>query len=649
MNIKAKPNPLPQRHVSFILLCAFAFLWIFPTSLSHAHSEFTGDEISIEHYMNFLERLGHLNIESEVETRTMRASTNITHFPFFNIGGSKVYIDNAFWDMADELSRIYIREIKQSCAECVMPDIEQIRSEAQNLVAKGWFTTKAVAIKDAMAYRYAGQFIGLGAKYGTASGIAKIAGELVEDAMLVVFKMPGAHFLCEAITFVIAYYSGATLTAARSLMYAKYFNRGRISTLVRLGVTSHYIRRALNRMTVEVPEFKINESMLEEFKENNTERRLTYKISGRHGAERFLEKLESNIAAKRARIERLKQNPDNLSKRQHETLLKAEAEGLHTALTIKKKVFDGYKYKRFVFLKKRNSAKSLHTFAEHTSELFRGTDFWFFELKNEIFEPNVITEAEKDYRAIERSAERALRESSSDSITRYQLSQFESEKGKELAAHIFNTLDKIGDKNGKMSTRYLNVTFLDSFYGSVLPKIMHEVVERSVADLDKSERTFRDVSRLQWRAGRMTYFTNIFVDFVRFSAFDKKNADPTMKYNIRDYAIKALEAYAGFSQFGNISTAEDVRKAAEYLHQQNRILNEERFWLEKASQPHLLPEFIRNIGGVLRSGARQLDYGLKVLEDKIWVDTLKRPVPEFFDHISVPGSGGGVICESIYM
>ena len=634
--------------VTFILLFSLLLIHVLPHKNAWAHSEVSNDGVSIEHYASILEKIGHLNIESSTETQTLRANIKISPLPFFNVGGSKVYIDNAFWDLADELSRLYIQEIKQACAECVMPSIESIRAEAQNLIAKGWLTLKALAIKDAVAYRYAGEFIGLGAKYGTASGIAKVAGELVEEAMLYVFRMPGAHFLCEAITFVIAYYSGAALTTARSLLYAKYFNRNAVSNLVRLSVTSYYIRRALKRIEVEVPEFRIDPELLKDFKEENSERKLTYRITGRHRAEAFLQKLEVDLEKRRARIENLKSNPDNLSKRQQEQLLKAELEGLHSTLSIKKKVFDGYRYKRFLLLKKRNNPKTLHSFAPSTSEIFKGTNFWFFELKNEIFEPHVITEAEKEHRALERDFVRSLKEINLDSITKYQLDQIESERAKELVAHIFNTLDKIGDKSGNMTQRYLQATFLEAFFGSTLPKIVDVIIERSIADMPKSERSFREISRLQWRAGRMTYFTNIFVDFVRFSAFDKRNADPTMKYNIRDYALKVLEAYSGFSQFSEIHSTEDIKKAADYLLEQNRVLNEERFWLEKARAPHLFPEFIRRIGGVFGKGATQLDYGLKVLQDKFWEDFLRRPVPEFLDHLSVPGSNKKMICESIY-
>lgn len=638
-----------KNRVTFILLAMSFIASGLMTTKVMAHSEVTGDEVSIEHYANFLERLGRLNIEDANESRTIRANVKVSSLPFFNFAGSKVYIDNAFWDLADELSRIYVKEIKEACAECVMPSIEEVRAEAKKLVARGWFLTKAVALKDAMAYRYAGQFIGLGAKYGTASGIAKIAGELMEDAMLVIFKMPGAHFLCEAITFIIAYYSGATLTGARALMYAKYFNRNAISNLVRLGVTSYYIRRSLKRMNLEVPEFKIDPALLEEFKEERSERKLTYRLTGRHRVERFLQKLEADIESKRARIERLKSNPDNLSRKQQETLLKAETEGLHASLTVKKKVFDGYRYKRFLLLKKRNSGRTMHSFAEHTSELFKGSNFWLLELKNEIFEPNVIAEAEKEHRVLERSFERSMQELSLDSITKYQLEQIEGERAKEVVAHVFNTLDKIGDKSGKMNHRYLNATFMEAFFGHVMPKVVDTIIERSLAEMDKSEKSFREVSRLQWRAGRMTYFTNIFVDFVRFSAFDKKNADPTMKYSIRDYALRLLQAYSGFSEFSNIQSLDDVRRASEYLHKQNFDLNADRFWLDKDRSPHLLPEFIRNIGGFFGAGLRRLDYGHKVLQETIWEEYLQRPVPEFLEHLSIPGSNGGISCEAIYL
>lgn len=582
------------------LFCIGANLCI-PTSYVWAHSTSTGEEPGIENYLNILEKLGHLNIDSQSATRSMQARANINHFPFFNIGGKSVYIDNAFWDLADELSRLYVREIKANCNDCQMPSVEEIRREAQSLVAKGWLTTKATAIKDAVAYRYAGEFIGLGAKYGTASGIAKVAGELVEDAMLVVFKMPGAHFLCEAITFVIAYYSGAALTTARSLFYSKYFNQGRLSTLVRLGVTSHYTRRALKRLTVDVPDFRINEELLQEFKEEHKDRKLTYRISGRHRVESFLKKLERDIANKRHRIERLQQslqqNPDQLSRRQQQTLIKAEQEGIETSLKIKKKVFDGYRSKRFLLLKKKNSSQSLGQFAQDSRHLFRGTEFWFFELKNEIFEPNVHLEAARG-RQVEQNATRALREITQNSITRHQLQQFENERSKEVAAHIFQTLDFIGDKNQKTSQRYLNVQFFEAFYGQVLPRLLGEVVEHSIEDLDKSERRFRDVSKLQWKAGRLAYFTNIFVDFVRFSAFDTKNADPTMRYHIRDYALQVLKAHADFAQFEDIKTAEDIRRASDHLNQKITELNSSRFWVEKPHKPRLLPDFLGVIPGL---------------------------------------------------
>lgn len=616
--------------------CLIVLSLVLTPLLSHSHSEHTGEEPDIRIFMNFLEKLGRLNIDSEINNQSMRARVQINPLPFFNFGGKKIYIDNAFWDMTDELTRIYLREIKKACAECEMPSIDEIRRQAQDMVAKDWFKTKAVELKDAIAYRYAGQFISLGARYGVGAGIAKIAGELIEDAMLVIFKMPGAHFLCEAITAFIAAYSGNTLTITRALMYGKYFNRGRISTLVRLGVTSYYIKRALKKITPEVPEYTLNEELLKEFKTESPDRKLVYRFTNRHRVDRFFKKLEAEVAKKRAYIDRLQTKPpENLSKKQQQELIKAETEGLQATLTFKKKIFDGYRYKLFFLLplNARNRSGTLHSFAPQTSTLLKGTNFWFLELKNEIFEPHVVTDIEKEARRQQVRPERALSEIKLDAITQYQLSQFENGRGQELAAHIFNTLDKIGDKTQKSSHRYLNVMFVDAFFGQVLPRVLGEIIEHSVHDLDRKERKFLKTSRLSWKAGRLSYFTDVFADFVRFSAFDMKNADPTMKYNIRDYALQILKSFSDFSQF-EIHNAEDMKRASDYLDEQIRKLNAGRFWIEKYHKPKipLIPKIPTYLSDKI--------YNL----EKNW----SIPLPEFTNYIPIIRNGGPT-CESIYL
>lgn len=562
---------------------------------AYSHSEHTGDEPDLEHYLGIIEKLGNLNIEDTTSLKSLEASTRIAPLPFFNIGGKRIQVDNAFWDLADELSRLYIHEIKESCNECEMPSVEEIQKEARDMVARGWLRSTAVGIADAVTYRYASQFITLASKYGTAAGILKVVGELIEDAMLVVFKMPGAHFLCEAITFAISYYSGAFLTISRAFTYPRHFKQGRISTLIRTAVASYYIRRSLKRLTIDVPEFSIDEEALAEFKDEHPERKATYKVTGRHRVESFLKKLETSIGKKRERIEALK-TQNGLSKSQREKLLRAETEGLQTTIKIKKKVFGNQRYKRFLLLRKRHQKDSLNEFATNTSPLFKKSDFWFFELKNEIFEPNVQLKAATEVEAsTPRSRQRALDAILSDPVGAYQLSAFEDTNSKEVVSHVFETLDFIGSKDEKMTQRYFNFAFMEAFFGNFLQRLFSEVIEHNVEDLDRSERKMKSVSALQWHAGKIMYFTNIFVDFVRFSAFDTKNADPTMKYHIRDYALKLLQVYSDFSSFDHLETDEEIRSAAALLKEKVNELDRARFWEPKTHKHHLLPETVRNI------------------------------------------------------
>lgn len=558
------------------LFCFFTFMLIpilgAQTSLAHsAH----GGEAPIEVYENLLHKISQLDIQDTDQNAAIGVSFKE---PGFFIGKKWVAIDNAFWDLTNHIAQMYLRELHTACEDCTLPNPQDLELEAKNLIARGWLEKKGIAIKDAILYRYVGEFTGLGARYGFVAGAAKVAGELMEDALLVIFKMPGAHFLCEAITLFISYNAKTVFSYARSWSYASYFNSNSLINPIRLAVTSYYVRKSLKKAQLEVPEFTIDFDELHHLKEESPDKKWIYRLTNTHRMDQFLKILDKKIKKLKS------QNKDT--------------EELKAILRFRSKIYNGKRFKRFFLLKKRNSALTLSSFSPDLRPLTKGSHFWLLEVKNESLGSITKIEGKNEVEQLKKSLanEELFAKSQQDITTRTQLAHFSDRQSQMWAASIFKTIDEISNPQLTRKKRLFQLQFMESFIGHVVPHIFNEIAEHSVEELPTKERSFKDVFAFQWRMNKIMRFTDQFVDIMRIAAISKSVDDITFKFHARDYFLLLLKTYNSISTFEHFDTKAALQTNISSLSDQLENLQASQFWVEKRTQPTLIPNWIQRLG-----------------------------------------------------
>lgn len=562
----------------------------FYSNTIQAHETSTDEAVPFEHiYGSILDKASKLEFENLPE--------NSHNFEAY-LRGSKKYVivgprqyvkvDNAFKGLVENIGRLYLAEFESVCEDCVLPSLDNLTNEALAKVAKGWFSENAKKAKEILAYRYAGAFVTLGGRYGPAAGVIKLVGELMEEMMLLVFKLPGAHIFCEVITAAIAIYAGKTNTFLRSFGLAQYSNMSFASqprALARLIATSFVMRRAMKRMAIGVQSFEINEHELEHFIEDEKEDKLWYRFRnfvGRtqlnHRVANFLSSLQKNTEKNNSKAGMLKGGEESV-----DTLYFKE---------IKRKIYQGNRYGWLFLLKKRKKRDSLSYFADHSASITNSRAFWLVGLKNDILDPLTNTKVlQSDYDSKDRMSLRLER----DSITEAQIQKYSS-INPEGAEGIFNSLDAITDYEGRtMSQRRIELAFFQSYIAEVMPRLLNKMVESVLHQYSDDEKQLMRVYSLYYRVGEVTFYAEQLVDFLRFAAVAKSSSDPFLKYHIRDYYLQINEAMSLIATFDGSRSLDDLMKLLNTLKSKVQDLKANRFWIEKRSEIGFLPASITNL------------------------------------------------------
>lgn len=566
-----------------------------------AHSEVDADSLeSSELYANVLSRIANFDIKDTKEDYGPRAHFNrrgaVSSLVF---GKKEIKIDNGFWELTDEISKLYLWELKEACADCKLPSVSDINKEVRALVAQGWASKATIGLGTVIVERYGLEFANLAFRYSFLSGILKVVGELVEDSLLVIFHLPGAHFLCEVITFYIAAYSRTVSTSLRSLYLPSYYKGSRILSSARMMATSHVVRRTLRRIDVEIPSFTIHDKELNEFLEQNEETRLSDKfldyaahklensdrtrpvsekfediLKSRHRFNKFLALLEKRIESKKRKLQK-----GSLSPEQKEIAIS----DLSVMLQIKKNAFEGKRYKRFLFLKKRKKRNSIGEFTA-SSKVLKGSEFWFFSLKNDLLMPHLNFDQQRS--SIPSSIPR--RSPREDALSLWQSRHVKSEAGRKFFIHNLNTIEDILNPKLKRPERYFNFKLLDSFLTTVLSKMALNVLDFKINELNYNRGNLSDASKV-WttkfkiykRLSKFIGQIDLYTDVLRYGAVNTKSLDVTNPLHAKEYFKQILEIFDFISTFSSISSPEEIVKFNIDFTERLYNLKSSRYWVEK--------------------------------------------------------------------
>lgn len=543
----------------------------------YAHETETSDSIPFERiYAEVLEKASRLAFQ-QVPENSPSFEAYLRGSKKYGLVGPREYVkvDNAFYDLTNSIGKLFLQEFEKACEECILPSLDSLNDQVEALVAKGWLGENSKRAKEILAYRFASAFVSLGGRYGKTAGAIKLAGELVEEAVLWIFHLPGMHVVCEYITAMITVFAGKANTLYRAFAddLAKYSHISgpfpTISSISRLLGTTLIMRRAMARMAIGVRPFDIDEEKLREFVDEEKETKLSYRITKRHRVDKFLRFLQKKAEEKVTKVGQ------------------DEAIYFHE---MRRKIYAGGRY--LFILNHRKRFNSVGQFADESGKLTNGNrSFWLVGLKNDVLDPLTDTKQLKsDLEDRVKMTERL----SMDSITEKQVTAY-STSNSEGAEAIFRSLDAITDNENKtFKQRRIDLGFFQSYISGVVPKLLNKMLVSVLDQFEDDKKRIMPIYDLFFKEGSITYYAEQFIDFLRFASIAEETTDPFIKYHVRDYYLKLNESLNIVSQFNGARSVEDIEAINELLKEKLKDLRASMFWIDKPSHVGFLPQSVAN-------------------------------------------------------
>jgi hypothetical protein len=564
--------------------------------LAHNSNEESETDIfdRIERYGLLLQRLSQLELKADNEKEPMPAT------PYVMIKGKRFYMNSGFYDLAEDVARLYHDEIKSVCAQCQLPSPVQVRAQAEALMAKGWLTDFAQRSGKTVFVRYGGEFVNLGSRYGTAAGLLKVAGELAEDALLVIFKMPGAHFLCEVITMGISYYSGGLLTLYRTWRNSHHLKQGSLKQFVRLTATSWLTRRALKRVYLDFGPISIDPDIFSDSHNNESVEWLAHEIDEEKKYRRFFEAVQLRLDKFDKEIAQLDAEILSTAPAQRERIERKRERLKHKmsrATSFKRKIFEARRLGLSLYLFKRNRALSLYSDEPEMNSYFKGSKLWLIPLTSTLTSPGFTFDPNKQssFELYQRDVLRNYSDSFTTPVDQFliELAGSRSIQPQSLS-ELFNDIDFIFSGQKLARARYARLTLMQGFLGEFLPKVVKSFVgdvREVISDQDNSLRSTKETTRLQWNAGQIAYYSGLYIDYLRSVAIlsNPDSLNHFERYHAKEYLVDLLTTLEKLSHLKEIKNLNELVEINNQLSEQLKVLKSHRFWIEKKAGHSLIP------------------------------------------------------------
>ena len=558
-------------------------------------------------YGHLLERISRFQLSSEeaLEKGHFRKGA-----PFVRLKGKNFYINNHFYEITEEIIRLYNEEIKNICPSCDIPKVDEVNRKAKDLVAQGWLGYAGQGVAQNMVGRYGGDFVDLGARYGPTAGLLKVAGELAEDALLIIFKLPGAHFLCEVVTMTISYYSGGVLSLYRTFARASAMKRNGFRHLVRLTTTSWVVRRALRGLRTDFGPVVVDPALMEGGQPVGEQKQwLAQAIVGQKSYARFFKKAQERLnlyGEKLSQLEKELKEAKGFSARRIEKKIEKLRWKRARLTKVNRKIFEGrrrgipsgllFPPLAPLILFKHNKTMTLSKGLPPPSGALGGTKAWMIPLTAHVTEPGFLfdpdrQEERQDFVRRVSAHQSVLAPSQINEILLGEASQkmgnVESLKG------LLADVEFIFETEASIHERYLHVHLIHGFLGQFMPQLAKSYlgsIRQQMFEKDYSFKNIRRFFRLQWKAGRLTYFNNLFVDYLRAASLVKGSSPFVWEKDLaKDYLIRLMGAYEILGQLKEMPSPEELERVDQALKEKNRELETHRFWLEKRATHKFLP------------------------------------------------------------
>ncbi len=571
------------------------FNLFFIVSLSSLAHEESGDQDPYEMAVRLgtlFEKIGTLDFDHQ-----LRPESPVT--PFVRIKGRNYYLNDSFYTALEDVFRIYANEIEKICPECDIPNPESVTEQAKDLVARGWLQNLGEKSTRNILSRYGGEFVDLGARYGHMAGILKVMGELAEDALLVIFKMPGAHFLCDVITMVVSANAAKVSTLFNVWKNARGLNRGGIREISRLVATSYVAKRSLRRVRLEFGPVEVDPALFAEEQSDARQEWLAHEIDDEKRYRRFFERADQQITRYHGEIAELELQKEGKTERQIQRLerrisrLRAK---LSKTFQVKRKVFEGRRLGYTFLIFKRKRRMTLYSNEPAMSSLVRGSNAWMVPLTATVTTPGFAfnrNSRQEVSEYLERVGARRSAATSSD-INNI-LIQEASERGvhSDMLGALYSDIDGLFNTQTLRRERYIQTLGLHAFVGEFMSRLSKKyisIVRAEIIETGPAARYTYKLWGLQWRVGRLTYFSNRYVDYLRSVSLVRGNSSLSNESAFaKDYLLKILSAYEVLGRLKTIPTVAEVDVIKQELDEKINDLRAHQFWVEKRAMHSILP------------------------------------------------------------
>ncbi|USN47759.1 MAG: hypothetical protein H6626_01310 [Pseudobdellovibrionaceae bacterium] len=513
--------------------------------------------------------------------------------PYVHVGGEKIYLNSHFWELVRGASQLYYEEIKEECVHCHVPHPEEVVEQAKELVAKGWLTHTSGRFANVAVDRYGRAFVGLGARYGVVAGVLKVVGELAEDALLVVLKMPGAHMMCEVITAALTVASSRLQTGYRAFRYGGQHHTGSWSTLVKVAYYGRKIRKAQNRVVFASPPFELDAAALELLDAQGPQKKSFFTSLEGGKRQQFLTWLKSQTQHLYEELQQLPPPKDRTwrQKIQEKTLQKK----LERVQTLHRKLVEGRRYKRFFLLVSRKGSPQYLNGSTEIERSLRGPWLWVLSAEAHFLDRVIIPENEQ---GLEVSRFQSRPAGEEDFIRQSLAEQFvgsNDEAHKSFVSDVLNDIGLLFDSNISRNQKYMNLVSLEALMGGYLLRLSQKVNEQEwqEAVTESGLEGFKKLSlnaKYWWRSENLGYYFDQYFDFLRVVAVSPTSRfDGWAKYEAMEYFLLLLRTLSQIDVENLKEKSPASQQILDILKDQLQTLNGSRFWVPKKRVYRLFP------------------------------------------------------------
>lgn len=551
------------------------------------HKQAGSEEEELRKYMEILQAT------TSLAPKMLDPESPSSSLAWVMVGGQKVYFNSHFWELVRQVAALYHQELASDCHGCPMPTTQDIMGVARDYIAKGWWTDRASRLGNLVVDRYGRALIELGARYGLVAGVLKLVGELVEDALLVVFKMPGAHFLCDAITTVLTLVARRVQIGYRALSMDSPPDFSGLMSFLKINYIARKIHKAQKKVIFESLPFEINHDELEKLNEWGITRKKFFIHLDHDNRKNFVQWLHSKVAPIHRQLEE-----KNLTERKRKRLQKS----LNSYQSLKQKITEGHRYKRFLLLFSRKSHSRNLSGSTSLDKYLRGGHLWVLSTEVNVLDPSLIPHRENGRLSSE--GQRLVKEFETNYESfqmepiRYSLAKTFSEQISsshvEQVDKILADIERIFDPSVSVSQKYLNLVSLEALIGGFIYKIFRKVNDRSWNKLLKDDPStgfsrFKTKTKYWWKMGSLPKHIDPFFDFLRLVAVNSPNGDTYwLKYQAMEYLLEIFNSLSLLEAQDNLAFTSPQQMLNQLDKRMNK-LESMQFWKPKRRVFHWLP------------------------------------------------------------